>query len=74
MKGEDEMLFRFIKDYHRVKNPPNPYEDFPFIADSLNTWTEETYQKYHVNVLNFAYEWINSFLTMKNLGLRRIAI
>lgn len=62
LNGESEMLFRFVKDAHRVRSLFYPYEDNLFISESVNEWIFDTYEKYGVNIYNYCWEWVSNFL------------
>ena len=57
IKEQTELLFQFIKDYHRVKSN----KELPYICDQMNEWMEEALKKNNVNLAAFAYEWIDKF-------------
>lgn len=61
LKEQTEMLFLFIKDYHRVQS--QKYFDFgvPTISEEISDWFEKTWAKNQVNLAAFAYNWINRF-------------
>lgn len=57
LKGQTEMLFLFIKDYHRVMSQPdNEFED-DYISEEIQNWLEQTWAKYQVNIWAFVYHW-----------------
>ncbi len=60
LKDQTEMLFLFIKDYHRVQSQQCMH-DLPDITEGITEWIEKTREKYHVNVPAFAYDWANRF-------------
>lgn len=60
LKGQEEMLYRFIKEYHRVQSIPDIW-DAKTIAAEVDEWIEETKRKYGVNLNKFAFEWVNNF-------------
>ena len=39
----------------------------PFISDEINDWIENTWAKYQINVLAFAYDWIDYFFNNDEL-------
>lgn len=61
LKDQTEMLFLFIKDYHRVESQQRFNFGTPIISDEVNDWIDKTWAKHQVNLLAFAYDWINSF-------------
>lgn len=72
LKDQTEMLFLFIKDYHRVQSQQRFDFGTPIISDEINDWIEKTWAKHQVNLLAFFYDWINIFLTMKIFRLQLI--
>lgn len=61
LKNETENLYKFIKDYHRVKSEPYEYDNFQFLSLDIQEWLEETLTKYGVNIKNFIFEYLNKF-------------
>lgn len=61
LKDQTEMLFMFIKDYHRIESHQKFDSRRPIISGEINDWIENTWTKYQVNLLVFAFDWINSF-------------
>lgn len=61
LKNETESLYKFIKDYHRVKSEPYEYDNFQFLSLDIQEWLDETLNKYGVNIKNFIYEYLNKF-------------
>jgi hypothetical protein len=61
LKDQTEMLFLFIKDYHRVQSQQGREYNIPYISEEINDWIEATWAKYHVNVAAFADSWVNKF-------------
>ncbi len=57
LKDQTEMLYKFIKEYHRILS----MQKIPYICDEINEWLEQTLTKYHVNLSVFAYDWANYF-------------
>lgn len=45
LEGQSEMVFRFIKEAHRIRNSFHTYDDF-YISDEINAWIYETYNKH----------------------------
>jgi len=66
LKDQTEMLFLFIKDYHRVQSQP-AMNDIPDITEGITEWIENTWKKYHVNIPAFAYGWVNRFYDNEDL-------
>lgn len=62
LKDQTEMLFLFIKDYHRVKSNEQIYdEESALFGELINEWINKTKTKYQVSILAFAYTYINKF-------------
>lgn len=41
LKDQTEMLFRFIREYHRIKSQPPEYFQPPIICDAFDEWTQK---------------------------------
>jgi hypothetical protein len=67
LKNHTEMLFLFIKDYHRIQSQPIKEFNTIFISEEINEWIEETWTKYQVNVLAFAFDWVHRFHENKDM-------
>lgn len=61
LKGHSEMIYAFVKDYHRIRSKFFPYEKGYFISDRVNEWINNTYSKFGVNILRFCIEWSSYF-------------
>lgn len=62
LKEQTEMLFLFIKDYHRVKSiSVMKYIELPFFTQAINDWIDKTQAKYNVSIPAFAYTYIFEF-------------
>ncbi|MBB6698668.1 hypothetical protein [Clostridium algidicarnis] len=61
LKDQTEMLFLFIKEYHRVESQQRLNFGVPSISEEINDWVDKTWAKHQVNLLAFAYDWINGF-------------
>jgi hypothetical protein len=72
LKDQTEMLFLFIKDYHRVQSQKHFEFGVPTITEEISDWINNTWTKYQVNLLAFAYDWINNFMIMRKFGLQHI--
>jgi hypothetical protein len=59
LKSETEMLFQFIKDYHRVASS----EEFniPNFSDEMTKWIYNTKEMYNVNIIAFIYNYMDRF-------------
>ncbi|MFL0165275.1 hypothetical protein ACJDTP_09375 [Clostridium sp. WILCCON 0112] len=60
LKNETEMLFSFIKDYHRVIS--NKEIDIPNFSDKMSKWIMDTKEIYGVNIVAFVYDYMSDFL------------
>lgn len=67
LKDQTEMLFLFIKDYHRVESEQRFDFGIPSILEEITDWIDKTWAKYQVNLLAFAYVWINSFYESEDI-------
>ena len=67
LKDQTEMLFLFIKDYHRVQSQQRFDFGTLIISDEINDWIEKTWAKHQVNLLAFSYDWINSFFDNEDI-------
>jgi hypothetical protein len=61
LRDQTEMLFLFIKDYHRVQSLHYVNRDIPVIFERINEWIEATWAKYQVSILAFSFNWILYF-------------
>ncbi len=61
LKDQTEMLFLLIRDYHRVESEQQFNFGIPSISEEITDWIEKTWAKHQVNLLAFAYGWINRF-------------
>lgn len=66
LKGQTEMLYRFIKDYHQVVSQPSNDINSVYIAEEVNQWVEKTWLKYKVNLFAFASDWVSRFFDNKD--------
>lgn len=67
LDGQAEMVFQFIKEYHRVKSTFPPYHSDFYISDDINEWIYDTYNKHGVNIYNFCFTWTQLFYSDTNL-------
>lgn len=61
LQGQTELLFTFIKEFHRIQSEPNEEFQTLYIFEEINSWVIGTWEKYQVNVLKFARNWVNHF-------------
>jgi len=67
LKDQTEMLFLFIKDYHRVESQRMFNFGIPTISVEINDWIDETWAKHQVNLLAFAFDWADRFYKNEDL-------
>ncbi|MFZ5966186.1 MAG: hypothetical protein ACOYVK_03330 [Bacillota bacterium] len=67
LKDQTELLFLFIKDYHRIQSQRSWLFNIPFISEGINNWIEDTWSKHQVNVAAFADNWVNYFYDHEDL-------
>ena len=67
LKDQTEMLFQFIKEYHRVKSQPAESLPSPIVCDEFEAWVQKTWDKHHVNVWKFSWEWANYFYNAESI-------
>jgi len=60
LKGQEEMLYKFLKEYHRVESNQSLW-NIPIINEKIDEWVETTKNKYGVNLYRFASDWVNYF-------------
>lgn len=60
LKGQEEMLYKFLKEYHRVESNQSLW-NIPIINEEIDEWVETTKNKYGVNLYRFASDWGNYF-------------
>lgn len=61
LKDQTEMLFLFIKDYHRIESQRDIYKPSVFLTEDINEWLEKTWNKHRVNIWAFASNYIERF-------------
>lgn len=67
LKDQTEMLFLFIKDYHRVESERRFSFGIPSISEEITDWINKTWAKHQVNLLAFTYDWINIFFDNEDI-------
>lgn len=67
LKEQTEMLCLFIKDYHRVQSQKRFDFGTPTISEEINDWIDKTWAKHQVNLLAFAYSWIDYFFNNEDI-------
>ncbi len=60
LKGQSEMIYLFIKDYHRLHSHEDDFDEYVF-SEEIKDWLYKTYAKYHVNLPYFATTWVMNF-------------
>lgn len=66
LKGQEEMLYKFLKEYHRVESNIELRKN-PTINQEIDEWVEITKHNYGVNLYRFASDWVNYFYDDKDL-------
>ncbi|WP_160687497.1 hypothetical protein [Clostridium sp. C2-6-12] len=59
LKTQTEMLFKFIKDYHRVIN--NEQINIPSFSDKITKWIIDTKETYGINIVAFVHDYMGDF-------------
>jgi hypothetical protein len=67
LRDQTEMLFTFIKNYHRLLSEERQKREVPFFTEHINQWIEDTWLRYHVNLVAFAENWVIYFWDHKDL-------
>jgi hypothetical protein len=67
LKGDTEMLFKFIKDYHNIQSQKCIYNPSVFLTEDINGWIDKTWKKYKVNIWAFVDEYLNHFFDNEQL-------
>lgn len=67
LKDQTEMLFLFIKNYHRISSQERRKRETPFFSEDINIWIEDTWAKYQVNIAAFAEIWVMYFFDHQDL-------
>lgn len=67
IKDQTEMLFLFIKDYHRILSHQRHRQEAPFFSEAIDNWIQGTWKKYQVSVVAFAENWVLYFWDHKDL-------
>lgn len=68
LKNESEMIFKFIKDHHRIRKDTKTY--VPYISDKFNKWIENTIKQYEVDLEKFAFKYLNKFFENEDMWPR----
>lgn len=61
LSGEEEMIYRFLRDEHRIKSKFESYQQRIHITDNIDEWISNTFKKYGVNIFAFCDEWAYEF-------------
>lgn len=67
LKDQTEMLFLFIKEYHRIEREQRFNFGVPSISEEITDWVTKNWTRHQVNLLAFAYDWINSFFDNEDI-------
>lgn len=61
LKDQTEMLFRFIKDYHRIQSKQEIERSSPFLTEEIVEWIDRTWHKYNVSIWAFVSNYLLRF-------------
>lgn len=61
LKDQTEMLFRFIKDYHRIQSQREMEKSSVFLSEEITEWIDKTWNKYNVSIWAFVSEYLLRF-------------
>lgn len=64
MREQTEMLFQFIKDYHRIQSE---VENNIVLTEEIDEWVKDTWNKYRVNIWTFVGDYIHRFFDNDSL-------
>jgi len=67
LKDQTEMLFQYIKDYHRVESQKMFKCGIKAINEEMNSWIEETWAKHNVNMLAFTFDYTSKFFDHEDM-------
>jgi len=62
LNGHAEMIYRFLKDEHRIRSLISEDYELPYISEEINEWINKTYLKHGVNMYCFCYEYLMDFM------------
>ena len=62
LEGHAEMIYRFLKDEHRLRSLFNGEDELPHINESIDEWVKKTYMKHGVNLYSFCSAYLVTFL------------
>lgn len=68
LKTQSEMIYLFIKDYHRVKS--NVKVRMPIVSDDIKHWIDDTKEKYGVDMEAFVFAYLDKFFENKDMWPR----
>ncbi|RTQ87114.1 hypothetical protein [Lysinibacillus telephonicus] len=61
LKDQTEMLFQFIKDYHRIQSQKEVDNPPVFLTEEITEWIDNTWAKYKVSIWAFVSDYIHRF-------------
>ena len=61
IEGNGEMVFKFLKDYHRIHNKEPETLLTDVNCGDIDQWVTDTYKVYGVNLGYFCYDWVYYF-------------
>ncbi|MNK97490.1 hypothetical protein D3C87_1178250 [compost metagenome] len=66
LKEHTEMLFVYIREYHQIMSHEDMVRQSVYINEAIDEWIEQTWTKHRVNLLLFAFDWIDKFYDNEN--------
>jgi len=61
LTGENEMIYNFIRDEHRIQSKFYSWQQTTHITDDIDKWISDTYKEYGVNIFAFCEDWCSDF-------------
>ncbi|MBQ6361840.1 MAG: hypothetical protein IJH81_03190 [Lachnospiraceae bacterium] len=61
LEGEGEMIYKFIRDKHRIRSEFTLEDQSIHITDNIDQWISNTFKKYGVNIFAFCSAWCSYF-------------
>lgn len=61
LRDQTEMLFQFIKEYHRIESQGTYGFKTAELPEEIGTWVENTWTKYNASICAFAFHYMNNF-------------
>ena len=67
LAGEEEMIYKFLRDEHRIRSKFESYQQSIHITDSIDAWITNTFKEYGVNIFAFCDDWAYYFSSNPSL-------